>query len=241
MNLKNLPLIKQVYKYHKILTQLEVRITKIEDNLNFLEEHPDLARKKESYKRAISQRHTAWYGHFEKAVNISNILEPKITVDLGVDCAYSTFAFAFLNTGEVYGLDSFEGDDHAGYKNTYSYVLDLYDKLKRDFKVENVHFLKGYFDDIARDWDKPIDLLHIDGLHTYNAVKNDFNTWKKFFHKDTVVLFHDTVSFKDDVGKFFNELDGYKYNFTDWNGLGLWTMNEIFFRQFKYIYSPYGF
>ncbi len=241
MTIKNLPFIKQVYYNRELFTQLQTKLISLEQTLNFSEEYPELARKKHAYKRVISQKPTAWYGHFDKVISICNILKPATTVDLGVDFAFSTFAFAFLNTGQVYGLDSFEGDNHAGAKNTYTYVLDLYETLKKDFNINNVHFIKGYFDDIARNWDKPIDIIHIDGLHTYEAVKNDFNTWKKFFHADTAVLFHDTISFKNDVGRFFNELEGYKYNFEDWNGLGLWTKNEYLFRQIKYIYKPWNF
>jgi hypothetical protein len=221
----------------KIFKQLENRIISLEQKINFSLEHPELARQLPIYKRIISENDTAWYGHFEKAVNICNILKPKVIVDLGVDFGFSTFALAFLNTGEVYGLDNFEGDEHAGAKNTYSYVLNLKEQLKNNFNIQNVHFIKGYFEDIVADWNKPIDLIHIDGLHTYDAVKNDFNVWKKFFHKGTVVLFHDTISYKKDVGKFFKELNGYKYNFEDWSGLGLWTMNEDLFRQIKYLYT----
>lgn len=237
MSLKDLPLIREFYKKSKSFKQLEARLIKIDENISLMQEYPELAGKKNAYKRAISQTPTAWYGHFEKAVTICNILKPATIVDLGVDFGYSTFAFAFLNTGKVYGIDSFEGDSHAGHKNTYDYVLNLYEVLKKDFKIQNVNIIKGYFDDVASTWDKPVDLLHIDGLHTYDAVKNDFNTWKKFFHPATVVLFHDTISFKKDVGRFFNELEGYKYNFEDWNGLGVWTMNEDFYRQLNYIYN----
>ena len=56
-------------------------------------------------------------------------------------------------------------------------MLKLYEQLKSDFNINNVHIIKGYFDDAAKDWNKPIDLIHIDGLHTYDAVKNDFNTY----------------------------------------------------------------
>ena len=36
--------------------------------------------------------------------------------------------------------------------------------------------IKDYFDNVAKGWDQPIDLLHIDGLHDYDNCKNDFET-----------------------------------------------------------------
>ena len=65
--------------------------------------------------------------------------------------------------GHVYGIDSFEGDEHAGVKETYDFVL----KKKDELELDNITFIKGYFDDVVKTWEKPIDILHIDGLHTY--------------------------------------------------------------------------
>jgi hypothetical protein len=71
-----------------------------------------------------------------------------------------------------------------------------------------------------------IDLLHIDGLHTYEAVKNDFETWFPKTSENAIVMFHDTISFPNDVGKLFNELPYYKTNFTHSAGLGILSKNK---------------
>jgi hypothetical protein len=90
----------------------------------------------------------------------------------------------------------------------------------------NIKFIKGYFNDINKNFNEKIDLLHIDGLHDYESVKNDFNLWFPKLSDNGVVIFHDTISFPNDVGKFFNELEYYKTNFTHSEGLGILSKNK---------------
>lgn len=237
MNLKETFPFKYFYKTYRFFKDLERRLAYIQQSLYFIEKDDMNAGRRFYYKQIISESHTAWYENFEKAIIISDIVRPKVTVDLGVDHGFSTFAFAYAGHGEVYGLDSFEGDIHAGHRDTYSEVLAIHAKLKSEFKISEISFIKGLFEETARNWDKEIDILHIDGLHTYEAVKGDFYTWKKFFHENTIVLFHDTISFKETVGKFFSEIEGYKFNFGDGCGLGVWSLNENYIRQIRYIYQ----
>ncbi|MBY9006442.1 MAG: class I SAM-dependent methyltransferase [Candidatus Lokiarchaeota archaeon] len=34
--------------------------------------------------------------------------------------------------------------------------------------------------------------MHIDGTHTYQDVKEDYQNWRRFLHEISEVLFHDT-------------------------------------------------
>ena len=147
--------------------------------------------------------------------------EPETVVDLGVDYGYSTFCFALPEIGHVYGIDSFEGDEHAGVKETYDFVL----KKKDELELDNITFIKGYFDDVVKTWEKPIDILHIDGLHTYEAAKNDFEKWSPLLKENGVILMHDTMVERFGVKDFFEEIDLPKTNFKHCNGLGVISKN----------------
>jgi len=89
--------------------------------------------------------------------------------------------------------------------------------------LNNITFIKGYFDDVVKTWNKPIDILHIDGLHTYEAVKNDFEKWSPFVKENGIILFHDTMVNNPEFGvnRFFNEINLPKTNFKHCNGLGV--------------------
>jgi len=180
----------------------------------------------DKYIEKIKKYPTAWEDHGVFATQLVNEFNPNIIVDLGVDYGYSTFCFGYHNIGNVYGIDWFQGDIHAGYRDTYSRVIALYDELKKEHESTNIEFIKGDFDTVAKTWDKQIDILHIDGFHSYEAVKNDYDTWSKFCNDDSIILFHDTVSFPDTIGKFFDELVGYKINKLDSFGLGILTKSE---------------
>lgn len=166
-----------------------------------------------------SKNNFNWREHIDFAKWIVKRKNAKVIVDLGVDYGYSTFSFGIPKIGKVYGIDSFEGDGHAGERNTYDYVMEMQKKLGFD----HITFIKGYFDEIAKIWDKKIDVLHIDGFHTYEAVKNDYETWSKFLNDDGIILMHDTCvdSLGFGVKRFFGEIDLPKLNFSVSHGLGV--------------------
>jgi predicted O-methyltransferase YrrM len=179
----------------------------------------------------LKQIPTAWTEHITFAEWLVKRKNPETIVDLGVDYGYSTFCFALPNIGTVYGIDSFEGDPQAGVKNTYEYVK----QKKRELGLKNIIFIKGYFGLVAKQWNKSIDILHIDGFHSYDAVKKDYETWKKFVKDDGVILFHDTCVEQPGYGvrQFFNELNLPKINFTCSHGLGVVSNDENLINEIK--------
>jgi hypothetical protein len=171
---------------------------------------------------------SAWLGHIEFVMFLVNQFKPQTIVELGVDYGHSTFSLASEGQGTIYAIDSFEGDIHTGIRNTYPTVNSVYNTLlkKQFLPRDNIIFIKGYFDNIFAIFDKPIDLIHIDGLHTYEAVKNDFEKWKLKVVHNGIIIMHDITSFPDTVGKFFNEIEYPKTYVSHSAGLGIICKNE---------------
>jgi predicted O-methyltransferase YrrM len=56
-----------------------------------------------------------------------------------------------------------------------------------------VEIIRSTSTEAAKGWSRPIDLLFIDGDHSYEGVKNDWNLFHPFVRPGGVVLFHDTA------------------------------------------------
>ena len=169
-------------------------------------------------------------GHHPFAKWLVEKVNPKVTVELGVDYGYSLFVWSIYGSGKVYGVDSFSTEHHQSrVDDDYQFVLDIKEKIK----LENLEVIKGLFDDVAVTWEKKIDILHIDGLHHYDNCKNDYETWKKFVKKTGVIVFHDTMSYPNDVGRLFDEINLPKFNFTNSHGLGVVSSNEKLIQEIQ--------
>lgn len=67
----------------------------------------------------------------------------------------------------------------------------LESNLERAGVKEWVNTIIGNSAQIASNWQKPIELLWIDGDHSYDGVLSDINNWEKFVIKNGIIAFHD--------------------------------------------------
>ncbi len=146
----------------------------------------------------------SWTGHIPFAFHLVKLLRPRVIVELGVHTGNSFSAFCqgvqlAKTQTECFGVDTWQGDEHAGF-----YESSIYNDLNRDIQEHYSGFAKLMrmsFDEALGSFaDGSIDLLHIDGLHTYDAVTHDFVTWLPKLSPRAVVLFHDTSVTYDDFG-----------------------------------------
>ncbi len=172
---------------------------------------------------------TSWHGHIPFAFAVISLLEPDKFVELGTHKGDSYFSFCqaidFLGLPtQCFAVDTWQGDHQAGYYNER-----VYQEVKTYNRVRYKRFsnlLKMSFDEALSYFeDGTIDLLHIDGLHTYEAVAHDFYSWLPKLSNRGVVMLHDIAEYRDDFGvwKLWKELEQEfpSFSFTHSHGLGI--------------------
>jgi len=183
-----------------------------------------------SFQPISLQAPNSWCGHLPFAAWLVQQFKPRLLVELGSHTGNSYFSFCQAvnqhNTGtECYAVDTWQGDEHAGY-----YGDEVYRLVNEHNQLHYAGFsklLRMTFDEaLSHIADGSVDLLHIDGLHTYEAVRHDFETWLPKLAPGAVVLFHDTMVRELGFGvwKLWAELqDKYPANleFTHSHGLGV--------------------
>lgn len=148
----------------------------------------------------------AWVGHIPFAFWVVEAVRPRLFVELGTHTGNSFGAFTQAASrlsldARFVAVDHWRGDEHAG-----KYAEDTYEDVKSYFSgnyPEIAELLRMDFDAATSEFeDGSIDLLHIDGFHTYEAVKHDFDRWLPKMSRRGVVLLHDTNVRERDFGVF---------------------------------------
>ena len=138
---------------------------------------------------------SAWTGHIPFLFALFRMLRPACFVELGVQSGASLIAAATAATTyglptRLIGIDSFHGDEHTGHYDGEATYRELTAYLAATFPA--VRLERGLFADLLpRHPPGSVDLLHIDGLHTYEAVREDFTSWFDRVSPAGVILLHD--------------------------------------------------
>ena len=141
-----------------------------------------------------------------------DVLRPKSFVELGsyYGVSYCAFCQAVKELGldtRCYAVDTWQGDPHTSF-----YGPEVFADLEKHNDARYSSFsrlIQSTFDEALKFFrDDTFDLLHIDGYHTYEAVKSDFEKWLPKMTDRGVFLLHDINVRERDFGvwKLWDEL-----------------------------------
>jgi predicted O-methyltransferase YrrM len=150
---------------------------------------------------------------------LTRSMKPEICVEigsaLGKSASYIGLALRENGRGKLYAIDPHMttnwNDEHA---------VDSYDIFRTNIASlgldDQITMLRATSEEAARNWKAPIDLIFIDGDHSYEGVKRDWELFLPFINPFGIVIFHDTIwelrpdprYARDDMGvpRFVDEL-----------------------------------
>jgi hypothetical protein len=142
------------------------------------------------------QHTSAWHEHLPLAFWLVENFRPATVVELGTHYGVSYFAFcqAVKQLGldtRCFAVDTWLGDEHAGRYDESVYATVV--AHNNEHYSSSSRLIRSTFDKARQGFkDGEIDLLHIDGHHSYESVKHDFENWLPKMSDKSVVLLHDT-------------------------------------------------
>src|SRR6266550_1354836 len=175
-----------------------------------------------------------WSMHLPFAYDLMREFRPKVFVELGVWKGESYFSFCQSAADhriptQCYGIDTWRGDVHMGDLDReigievaeYNWRYSSFSELRTTTFAEAVNEFA----------DGTIDLLHIDGAHTYEDVKRDFEAWLPKVSAEGIVLLHDVAVHDRGFGvwRLWEEIakPGQSFLFEFGYGLGVWKKAPV--------------
>jgi hypothetical protein len=179
---------------------------------------------------------SAWTEHVPFSMWLIEKLNPRVIVELGTHYGMSYLSFCqivkFLGyESKCVAIDHWLGDDQAG-----SFTEEVFNSFVHNHQEysEFSSFLRMDFSEgLTHIEDNTIELISIDGHHSYESVSGDFkNALPKINKNRGVVLFHDVNEYQEGFGvsRFWMELkkDYQHFEFFHGHGLGVLFIGNDF-------------
>lgn len=122
---------------------------------------------------------------------------PKNILEIGTGKGGSLWLWCQLadESGKVISIDLPDGDFGGGYSIKEQ---ERFQNYKRG--NQSLHFIRDNSHNIETEKvlseileNRKLDILFIDGDHTFNGVKDDFHRYKKYVNNNGLIIFHDIV------------------------------------------------
>lgn len=126
--------------------------------------------------------------------------ENGVIVEIGTYKGGSAICLAKGTKARVYAVDPHQRSKKfkAGPENFPKNSLPYFNKNIKKFGVKDkISPIIKTSAQAAKKWDKPINLLWLDGDHDYEAVRKDFLLWEKYLVTNGIIALHDTCRSKN--------------------------------------------
>lgn len=169
-----------------------------------------------------------WIGHVPFGWWLTKTLQPNVLVELGT---YTGVSYSALCNGiksanashcRAYCVDTWQGDQHTG--NFSEVVFERFHSFHRANLEPISTILRSTFDEAREQFQEgSVDLLHIDGFHSYEAVARDLHMWLPKLSDRAIVLLHDIAARKEGFGvwQFWEEVSSRYPSFAFYHSWGL--------------------
>ncbi len=137
-----------------------------------------------------------WKEHIPFGMWLVSVLKPQVLVELGTYYGDSYCAFCQAVEEQQLGTRCYSVDVWKGDVSTNEYTKDLFEDLRKYhddlYNSFSELLICSPEEALSRFEDGAIDLLHIDGAHTYHAIRQSFESWLPKVSRRGVVLIHNT-------------------------------------------------
>lgn len=128
---------------------------------------------------------------------MTRCFKPKVVVEIGSARGKSSCSLALAckenGVGKVYAIDPHMKNPWTELGTTGDNEQFLRARLKEYDLEDWCEVIRDTSTNAAKTWDKTIDLIFIDGSHSYEGVKSDFDLFQPWFSEKALVIFHDST------------------------------------------------
>jgi predicted O-methyltransferase YrrM len=145
----------------------------------------------------------------KRLANKVDSIRPLNILEVGTYTGGSLYVWArhFKSCQKIISIDLPVGLRARKWAQSNIKFFKLFDEAKQlYFLRENSHNAKTVAKVSEILGPEPIDFLFIDGDHSYNGVRQDFENYRQFMRPGGIVAFHDIVNSKLEVSKFWTEV-----------------------------------